>query len=82
VRALSAPRPIPIDQFIKKYGANEMVEFAPASVRCSACKRVGARAVMLRLCNPDCPRQRGLRISQLGTVLAAGLGDPRMEEAS
>jgi hypothetical protein len=51
--------PIPIEQLIRKHGPNALVEFASAAVRCSGCKGVGARAVMLRLCDPDCPRQRG-----------------------
>ena len=42
------------DRLIRKH-----VEFALVTVRCTACRGVGARAVMLRLCDPECPKQRG-----------------------
>ena len=51
--------PIPVDRLIKKHGPNMLVEFALVDVRCTVCRGAGARAVMLRLCDPDCPRQRG-----------------------
>ena len=41
-----------------KHGPNMLVEFALVTLRCTICKGAGARAVMLRLCDPDCPRQR------------------------
>ena len=51
--------PMPIDRLIKKHGPNMLVEFASINVRCNICKGACARALMLRLCDPDCPKQRG-----------------------
>jgi hypothetical protein len=36
-----------------------MVEFALATLKCSQCSHRGASALMLRLCESGCPRQRG-----------------------
>ena len=59
VRLLQSSRASPVDRLIKKHGPNMVVEFALVNVRCTVCGGAGARAVMLRLCDLDCSRQRG-----------------------
>lgn len=50
--------PLPVDQLIRKFGDLALVEFALVGLKCSACGHRGASALMRRLCEPGCPRQR------------------------
>jgi hypothetical protein len=50
--------PLPVDQLIKKHGELALVELVLVGLRCTACQGYGASALMLRLCEPGCPRQR------------------------
>ena len=49
---------MPVDALIRKFGDLELVEFALVGLKCIACGHIGASALMLRLCDPGCPRQR------------------------
>jgi hypothetical protein len=50
---------LPIDRLIMKHGEIALVEFALVGLLCTACGHRGASALMVRLCEPGCPRQRG-----------------------
>jgi hypothetical protein len=50
--------PLPVDALIRKFGDLALVEFALVGLKCTACGHIGASALMLRLCEPGCPRQR------------------------
>jgi hypothetical protein len=51
--------PLPIDALIRRFGDLALVEFSLVGLKCSECGHLGASALMLRLCEPGCPRQRG-----------------------
>jgi len=48
--------PLPIDHLIRKHGELAIVEVV--GLRCTACHGYGAGVLMLKLCEPGCPRQR------------------------
>jgi hypothetical protein len=49
---------MPVDQLIRKHGELAIVEVVLVGLRCTACGSYGASALMLKLCEPGCPRQR------------------------
>ena len=51
--------PMPVQQLIRKFGELHLMEFALISLKCTACGGRGASALMLKLCEPGCLRQRG-----------------------
>ena len=51
--------PIPIEALVRKHGELAMVEKALVGMRFSGCRRSGASALMVRLCDPGCHRWRG-----------------------
>ena len=51
--------PMPVHQLIRKFEELHVVKFALISLKCTACGGRGASALMLKLCDPGCPRQRG-----------------------
>jgi hypothetical protein len=56
--ACSHKGPLPVDQLIRKHGDLAFVEVVLVGLRCSACGGYGASALMMKLCEPGCPRQR------------------------
>jgi hypothetical protein len=46
---------MPIDRLIRKYGELAIVEVV---LKCTECGGYGASALMMKLCEPGCPRQR------------------------
>jgi hypothetical protein len=50
--------PMPVDQLIRKHGELALVEVVMVGLRCTECKGYGATALMLKLCEPGCPKQR------------------------
>jgi hypothetical protein len=50
--------PLPVDALIRKFGDLALIEFAMVGLTCRACGHRGAQALMLRLCDPGCPKQR------------------------
>jgi hypothetical protein len=49
---------LPVKALLRKHGNLALVEFALVGLKCSECGARGACAMMLRLCEPGCPRQR------------------------
>lgn len=50
---------LPVAALLKRWGELHLVEFAMNSLRCSACDQQDVAQVLVRLCDPGCPRQRG-----------------------
>jgi hypothetical protein len=49
---------LPVEHLIRKHGELAIVELVLVELKCTACGGHGASALMLRLCDPGCPRQR------------------------
>jgi hypothetical protein len=50
--------PFPVDRLIRKHGELAIVEVVLVRLKCSDCGGCGAGALMLKLCEPGCPKQR------------------------
>lgn len=50
---------MPVEQLIRKHGEDDLVEFALVSVKCVQCGNLGAKATLVKLCEPGCAKQRG-----------------------
>ena len=50
--------PLPVDQLIRKHGELALVEVVLVGLRCTECRSYGASVLILKLCEPGCPRQR------------------------
>jgi hypothetical protein len=50
--------PMPVDRLIRKHGELAIVDVVLVGLKCSNCGGYGASALMLKLCEPGCPKQR------------------------
>ena len=48
-----------MDRLLRKYGELTPVEMALLRLKCTQCGHIGASTLMLHLCEPGCPKQRG-----------------------